>query len=74
MKICHIQTVLYVENQLFYVTDFFYLTSKKSVFFLTISIILSENRPRVRENFFSSLEIVMVTSNLFLRLASILGK
>ena len=33
MKICHIQTVLYVENQLFYVTDFFYLTSKKSVFF-----------------------------------------
>ena len=73
MKICHIQTVLYVENQLFYVTDFFYLTSKKS-FFLTISIILSENRPRVRENFFSSLEIVMVTSNLFLRLASILGK
>ena len=33
MKIGHIQTVLYVENQLFYATDFFYLTSKKSVVF-----------------------------------------
>lgn len=66
MKICHIQNVLYVETQLFYETDFFYLASKKSVFFLTISIILSENRLRSSKKDFSPLKMACSVSYLFL--------
>ena len=67
MKICLIETFPIVETQLFYESDFSKSAQKKSVFFLTISIILSENRPWTRKNQFSQLCEVLSISNLFHR-------
>ena len=41
-KIHFIQTVLYIDAQLFYVTDFFFRPLEKSVFFLTFPMFFSE--------------------------------
>ena len=65
MKICLIETVLYIKIQLFYEIDFSNLTLKKSVCFLTISILLSEIRTPFRKTQISGLQKVTWISSFF---------
>ena len=67
MKICLKETVLYVEIQLFFEIDFSNLTLKKSVFLLTIPIILSQIRTPFRKTQISGLQKVTWISSFFLQ-------